>query len=134
MVYLRFVVSTQHPDSGVNSGLLQAAYDQRASEDTPEWLRAELARLIRWFEENLTAPQRFGRSSSKGHYRRRTRGISWFRDDALLHLAKAQELASLIEASGAAVERLVQRRVGYVVWQDQHQVVAEPFRETRTGN
>ncbi len=42
-------------------------------------------------------------------------------------------LKRLLEANGYPVTMVKEKRVGYVVYEDGCQVVAEPFSETRTG-
>jgi hypothetical protein len=133
MTFVRFIVSQPHPDSGVEQGLLGAAYALSRSDETSETERAALQELIRWFEEHLPAPARFNRSSSKGHYRRASKGIAWFRDTAALHIARMHELKRLVEASGVPVTIVTGQRIGYVVFEDEFQVIAEPFADTRTG-
>ena len=42
-----------------------------------------------------------------------------------------REYQALLESYGFAVQMLREKRPGYVVYEDQHQVVAYPFSETR---
>jgi hypothetical protein len=131
--FIRFVLERQHPDSGVKAGLFAAAYGVRDATDTVAAQRERLAEHLAWFERHLPVPPRFNRSTSKGYARRRTRGISWFRDSATEHLARMHALETILEAHGHAVLVVSETRVGYVVYEDTVQVVAEPFSETRTG-
>lgn len=133
MAFLRFVVSEIHPDSGVNNGLFELAYTLRDADDVSEEDRQVLADHLAWFAKSLSTPERFNRSSSKGYYRRATRGIAWFRDTAVEHIARMHEMRRIVEANGHAVELIREERIGYVVYEDDVQVVAEPFSDTRTG-
>ena len=72
-------------------------------------------------------------TKSKGFYRRNTRGIAWFKDCATEHLARMQEMKTLLEQYGHPVVMLSESRVGYLIYEDAFQVVAEPFSDTRTG-
>jgi hypothetical protein len=134
MAYLRFVVSQQNSDSGVESGLFVAAYALRDRTVLPADLRSRLDDHLKWFKANLATPARFNRSSSKGHYRRSTKGISWFRDTAREHIARMHDLKLIAEANGYVVSLIKEDRIGYVVYEDEHQVVAEPFADTKTGS
>jgi hypothetical protein len=78
-------------------------------------------------------PARFNRTRSKGYYRRDTRGIAWFRDTAGDCLTRMHVLKRLIESHGNAVAVIYETHVGYIVYEDEAQVVAEPFADTRTG-
>lgn len=133
MTFLRFVVSSRHPDSGVEDGIFGVAYSLRDNPeihlDDREQLRADLA----WFEKNLPAPTRFNSTTSKGHYRRVTKGITWFRDTASDCIARMHQMKSVLESNGHRVTMVQENRIGYVVYEDELQVVAEPFSETRTG-
>ena len=85
-----------------------------------------------WFESLLPVPDRFNRTKSKGWYRRQTRGISWLRVTAVDHVASMKRLAEVVTQCGYQVAELRTDRVGYVTYEDEVQVVAEPFRETPT--
>ena len=42
-------------------------------------------------------------------------------------------LKVLLERYGHFVDVLQESHIGYVVWEDAHQVIAEPFKDTRTS-
>jgi hypothetical protein len=46
------------------------------------------------------------------------------------HLNHLRKLAALIESAGIGVDELRTDRPGYVVYADEHQVVALPFADT----
>jgi hypothetical protein len=131
--YLRFIVSNVNPDSGVADGIFGAAYSLRDAKETSKNDRDFLVEQLKWFAKNLPIPNRFNRSASKGYYRRNTRGIAWMRDDALEHIARMHEIKRVLEANGYTVRILEEDRIGYVVYKDDAQVIAEPFADTRTG-
>jgi hypothetical protein len=81
----------------------------------------------------LETPTRFNRAKSKGFYRRKTRGIAWFKDTASDHLARMHQIKGVLERYGHSVMMLSETRVGYVIYDDAYQVVAEPFSDTQTG-
>jgi hypothetical protein len=84
--------------------------------------------LLAWFENNLAVPHRFNRSKSKGYYRRKASGVSWLKPTASEHLVKLRALASILKDHGHEVSQVTTDRPGYVVFEDDHQVIAEPFR------
>ena len=71
--------------------------------------------------------------NTKGFYRRKTRGIAWFRDTASECVSRMHDLKTILEAYGHSVTLVREERVGYVIYDDDLQVVAEPFTDTRTG-
>ena len=62
-------------------------------------------------------------------YRKKNRALSWFRDTAVQHLRHARELVGILEGHGVYVRTLKAKRVGYVVYEDECQIVAEPFAD-----
>ena len=131
--FVRFVLTTRHHDSGVEEGLFSTAYHLRDSSQVEDEDRRLLTELLRWFGENLTTPDRFNRSKSKGFYRRNTRGIAWFKDSATDCLSRMHRMKAILEKCGHPVTMLTETRVGYVVYEDDLQIVAEPFSDTRSG-
>lgn len=131
--FVRFVLTTRHHESGVEEGLFRAAYRLRDSSRLENVDRRELTELLRWFGDNLPTPDRFNRSKSKGSYRRATRGIAWFKGSAADFLSRMHLMREILERYGHPVTMLTETRIGYVVYEDEVQVVAEPFADTRTG-
>jgi len=131
--FVRFVLAERNPDSGVADGPFTRAYELRDSPDVRVAERELLREILAWFAENLERPTRFNRTRSKGFYRRIPRGIAWFKDSATDHLARMHQIKGALERYGYAVAVISQGRVGYVVYEDAYQVVAEPFSDTETG-
>jgi len=131
--FIRFALARRHPDSGVEDGTFTLAYELRDSPHVEVTDRAVLLENLAWFEKNLKTPTRFNRTKSKGFYRRTTRGITWFKDSATDHLARMHQIKGVLERYGHSVMMLAETRVGYVIYDDAFQVVAEPFSDTQTG-
>ena len=129
MRFLRFVLAQRDADSGVESGPFAAAYSVRDSGETEAADREALAEHLLWFEQHLDTPSRFNRTASKGFYRRKTRGIAWFKDTATEHIARMHAVAAILERHGRPVSMLSRARVGYVVREGEFQVVAEPVAD-----
>ena len=133
MAFLRFVLSDRHPDSGVENGLFGLAYKLRDDPGVNAEGREALRDNLAWFEKHLPTPNRFNRSTSKGYYRRKTRGIAWFRDSAKECVARMHRIKVALETNGHRVAMIREDRVGYIVYEDDLQVVAEPFSDTETS-
>ena len=126
--FLRFVVSELDPDSGRRQGVLQAAFTLRdQGELSPEELAA-LSAVARWLGVNLPKPARFTRKRNNSH--RTPVALSWFKDTAREHVAKVRIVAALLEARGIPVVTIATDRPGYIVYEDDFQVVAEPFADS----
>jgi len=132
-MFIRFVLARRHPDSGVEDGTFSLAYELKDSPHVEGADRNQLTETLAWFEKNLETPTRFNRTKSKGFYRRKTRGIAWFKDTATEHLARMHQIKGVLENYGHSVVMLSEARVGYVTYEDTVQVVAEPFSDTQTG-
>ncbi len=133
MPFVRFILAERHPDSGLEDGLFGAAYARRDDSDVSEEDRHALNDCLEWFEKHVKVPGRFNRSKSKGYYRRATRRIAWFRDSATECIARMHRIKDVLEKNGHQVNVLYETRLGYIVYEDDVQVVAEPFSETRTA-
>jgi hypothetical protein len=133
MPFLRFIVTGLHPESGLEDGLFGPAYRLRDDPALGEAERNTLSDTLTWFETNLKTAARFNRTRSKGYYRRNTKGIAWFRDTASECISRMHVLKRVLESHGHVVTVVHETHVGYVVYEDEAQVVAEPFADTRTG-
>jgi len=126
------VAAAQGEERARTIGLVALAYELSDAAETSETNREALQRSLTWLEDHLEVPDRFNRTKSKGWYRRATRGLSWLRASAADHLAAMRSLADVVSRCGYIVEEIRASRVGYVIYEDDAQVVAEPFRDTRT--
>lgn len=131
-MFLRFVTETRLEHDGRREGIFQAAAALRDSLETQAKLVTEIREELVWFTENLTTPPRFNRTKSKGHYRRETAGLSWFKPTANDHIDHARRLSLLLEQGGYGVRLLRTCRPGFIIYEDDHQIVAEPFADTPT--
>ena len=128
-MYVRFVVQALDKDSGRRQGLFQALSDLEYDGVLLPHEQAAYGEIYEWFRCNLKKPRSFSRSS-KPHAK--NVAIGWFKDTATQHIAKMHEMAHILAAHGVVVEVLRTERPGYIVYEDTHQVAAEPFRETVT--
>lgn len=128
-MFIRFVVNNRDAQSGRRQGLFYAAYElERAGTASPHDVEA-LARIHDWFAKNLCEPTRAS-ISTRPHAK--AQALSWFRETATEHVSRMREIQSILSAYGVATETLRTRRPGYVVYEDDHQVVAQPFADTPT--
>ena len=75
---------------------------------------------------------RFNRTTSKGYYHRATKGISWFKPTASEQIKRMHGLVAILEEFGHHVTMIKVRNPGYIVYEDDYQVVAEPFSDIQT--
>ena len=130
MRFVRFVVHDLDEDSGYRQGFIQAAARLRDDGHLTVAESALLRERLRWFRENLPVPDRFTRTRNASH--KKKRALSWFKEGALAQLTRARDVLEILRAHDVLVEQLLTERPGYVVYEDDFQVVADPFSDTPT--
>lgn len=125
-MYLRFVVAEFIEDSNMELGVFHAVRNLR-EEGKLFHFEVEQHDLIRdWFNKHLEKPTRFT-ASKPPYYRKKNKAISWFKDTAEEHISQIRSLEAILQNHGVLVHMLKTDRVGYVVYEDEFQIVAEPF-------
>lgn len=122
---IRFVVHRRDRDSGEPLGIFQAMHflsDRRQLSANEE---ARWDELRRWFTANLREPDRLTRSQRPGAP---GAAVCWFRDSAAEHIARAREMVAILAEHGVEARMIRTNRPGYVIYEDEFQVAAEPFR------
>ncbi len=122
-VYIRFVCYQQVESQRQRLGLFQALDEARACDFAPAWALQELGEIYGWFGKNLAVPGSFSRGGWKG---RGQPGLSWFKPAAHEHIRQMHRLKLALEACGIHVDIVTTRDPGEIIWQDKHQLVAEP--------
>jgi hypothetical protein len=125
-MYLRFVVADIHEDSDKEVGIFYAVGNLRRNGELYPHEEANHDVIRQWFNDHLEKPTRFT-ASKPPYYRKKSKAISWFKASAREHLAHARALVAILENHGVSVRMLKTQRVGYVVYEDEYQIVAEPF-------
>jgi hypothetical protein len=120
--YVRFVIGRKDEESHVQQGIFQAA--ARALEwGTVTGSDADdLNNLREWFSDNLEKPTSFGRDKLR-------LGICWFKTAATEHISRIRQMVVILERNGVYGKKIRTDRPGYVVYEDEWQLVAEPFRK-----
>ena len=125
MVVLRFVVGERDARTGQPTGLLAIAYALMRSGRLGEAQAGALRDHLAWFEAHVPIPERFARERNVSH--RNTHGVAWIKPDATAAIACLHAIARIVEDQGYSVDVLKTTRPGYVVHEDDLQLVAEPF-------
>ncbi len=125
--FIRFVTKEWDPSSLVRQGLFQKANELVKGPDLFEYQRKELRRILDWFNKNLEEPVSLARSKKP---RAQKKAVSWFRDTAREHIAKMQDMVVILNEIGIHVEMIKTSNPGYIVYEDEFQIVAEHFNDT----
>lgn len=128
MEYTRFFISKNDAKSNKPKGIFQALFDlcdQGMMEDYQlQWFDD----VMRWFNKELKRPTQFSRSK-RPHAA--SSGICWYKSSANEHINKMYELKEILNQHGIEVEIVRTNKPGYIVFEDDYQIVAEPFVETK---
>ncbi len=130
VMYLRFVVPDIDEDSERMLGVFHAVWNLRDRGLLYPYEEEEHDELRYWFNTYLDRPTRFT-AAKRPHYRKKRKAICWFRDSAQTHIWQMWGFVAILHDHGVTVLMLKAERVGYVVYEDRYQVVAEPFADTR---
>jgi hypothetical protein len=125
-MFIRFVSSEIHYRSHVTAGLFCAASRLRWTDGLPEHELDALSELRDWFNIHLESP--FEYLPRNGRYER---AICWFKPTAREQLARAWEMATILERNDVLIWTIRSRKTGYVYYEDEAQVFAEPFGDVR---
>ena len=125
-MFIRFMSGEADEDSQVAAGLFVAASRLWYGTVLPDYEYECLSEVLRWFNLYLPRPARFSRSTRAVV---RNRGICWFRSSATEHIRKAWEMVAILERNDLLIRMIKSEKVGYVVYEDDFQVVAEPFAD-----
>jgi hypothetical protein len=123
--YVRFVGGREE-DGHVERGIFHVAAQAIEWNDITGADAEELLELQRWFDVNLKRPESTGRDSSR-------LGVCWFRTDATSHIARILEMVRILERNGITVRKIESRKPGYVIYQDEWQLVAHRPRKPTLG-
>jgi hypothetical protein len=120
--YIRFVVGRKDEDSHVDQGIFQAAALALEWQNITGSDADSLNELRAWFGQNLERPTSFGRDAQR-------RGICWFKAESAQHISRIWEMVRILERNGIYVRKIQTDVPGYVIYEDDWQLVAEPFRK-----
>jgi hypothetical protein len=117
-----------HPLTRVRTGIFSAALDLRDEDSLADCECAQLCELLRWFDEYLPEPTSFTRARRTSCVRH---GVCWFKHSARMHLAQIWQMVALLERNGIWIRMLKAHWPGYVIYEDDWQIVAVPSLSKR---
>jgi hypothetical protein len=132
VTFLRFAGTILVAHSSVEIGLFQIADLVEKNPGTNQDYKQVIRQQLDWFLKRLPVPERFNLTRSKGYYRRNSKGICWFNETASECLARMYILKGIAEEYGYFINVVREDRIGYIIYEDEFQAVAEPFSDTRT--
>jgi hypothetical protein len=128
-MFVRFIIQKKDSDSGKRQGLFQVMYILRRSGVLLPQEELLFNEINEWFQKNLKKPISFSRSA-KPHAKKIA--LSWFKDQAKEHIDKMRALSIILNSHGITTEMIKTDRPGYITYEDEYQIAAEPFYDTDT--
>ena len=127
LMLIRFVSGEIDEDSLVSVGLFTAAFDLMYETALPDEEYFVLRALMDWFNQHLKGPFRYRLKAAW----RAQRAICWFKPTAHEHLSRAWEMAAILQRNDVFIRTIKVQRAGYVLYEDEAQILAEPFADIR---
>ncbi len=124
---LRFVASDPDRDDDRPEGVFAAAYDILHRDRSPKFIQDEIRKTLDWFVAELPIPGRFVRGR-RPH--RSDTGLCWFKPASDDCIRNVRYLVHLVSECGIPVREIRTDKPGYVIYEDEHQVVAKPVADT----
>jgi len=128
-MYIRFIIQALDRESGKRQGFFQAMSDLEYEGVLLPHEQEVYNDIYNWFRKNLKKPTTLSKSS-KPHAK--NMALSWFKDSAKQHISKMRDLAYILESHDVQTEMIRTEKLGYVVYEDQFQITAEPYNDTAT--
>jgi hypothetical protein len=126
-MFIRFTTDQLDDDTAMPVGIFTVAYRLIECPCLTQYQLAEIENVLQWFRVELPIPSKFSRSIKR---RCDDRGICWFKSSASICIQNARYLAYLVSEHDVVVNELSTKIPGYLVYEDEFQVVAEPFSNT----
>ena len=125
-MFIRFISGEIDSRSQVMAGLFCAASKLRWTDELPDYEYDALSELARWFNIHLASPFDY-----LPLIERYEKAICWFKSSAREHLARAWEMIEILERNDVLIWTIRSRKTGYIYYEDEAQVFAEPFYDVR---
>lgn len=124
-MFIRYITHKMDSDTGHESGILVVAYDLIRRKSVTDYEEALIKEHLAWLEKHLPRPDKFSRT--RNAYHKNTHGLSWLKSSATEALEHLRAVVIILEEHGIPVTVVTSDKPGYVVYEDDWQVVAEPF-------
>jgi hypothetical protein len=124
-VFLRFITQYINGNSETETGIFNAMRFVRDNPLTNENDAIKLTEIYSWFDKYLQAPDKFSNAKNNNPA---AVSLSWFKDTANVDIRKMYEAKEILFKYDILVEVINTRNPGYIVYEDNQQVSAIPFK------
>jgi len=120
--YIRFVVGPEGAQSDADRGIFHSITQALEWQNITGSDADELNGILSWFSLKLPKPSSAGRDKHRS-------GNCWFKTDAAEHINRIYEMVQILERNGMNVREIKTDKPGYVIYEDDWQLVAEAPRK-----
>ena len=128
-MFLRFISTEIDEDSQVSMGLFCAAEKLIDEVGLHEYEYEALMECVDWFGRHLRNPFRYRLDRERRRWAYQS--ICWFRSTAHEHLRHAWELVQILEERDIIMRMIKTEVPGYIIYEDEAQVLAYPYSDLR---
>jgi hypothetical protein len=122
-MYTRFTIDKLNNQSGVDQGILGAAFKLQNSGNLDADAHAELRIVLDWLQKNVTTPDIFDMP-------RNLKGVCWFKDSQIEVIAKVSSIFPIMRSNGFDIRETRSSNPGEIIYEDIDQIVAIPWPES----
>jgi hypothetical protein len=127
IVFIRFVSGEIDEDSHLSAGLFRAVSSLLDEVVLPDYEYLALMDPLSWFELHLKVPFDYRLEPAS----LAEQALCWFRPTAHEHLSHAWEVVAILEERAIFMRTVKCHKPGYVLYEDEAQVLAYPFADLR---
>ncbi|CAM3503283.1 hypothetical protein [Parendozoicomonas haliclonae] len=120
-MYTRFTVNYKNKNSGVDQGVLGAAFKLKKDDEIPIEFKKSFDDCLNWFQKHLITPVIFELGENKN-------SVYWFKNTAIEAIKKVRVIIPILQACGLEVCENNSDKPGKIIYEDNQQVVAIPKR------
>ena len=124
-MFLRFVGAEIDTRTGRHKGIFTLAYDLLETKELLTYQEETLKNILKWFKTNLPIPDKFSKKKNNKH--KNNISTAWFKDSAQSLLKVIWEMKEILESNEIKVEVIKSERPGYIIYEDEYQIIVEPF-------
>ena len=126
-MFIRFVSGDIDEDSHLSAGLFCAVHKLLDEVVLPDYEYMALMEPLRWFRLHLKVPFDYRLEPQS----LADQALCWFRATAREHVARAWEIVAILEGRDIFLRTIKCHKTGYVLYEDEAQVLAYPFADMR---
>ena len=127
IMFIRFVSGEIDEDSHVSAGLFRAAYKLITEGPLADYEYHALREPMDWFDVHLKTPYDYQLEPA----RLADQSLCWFRASATEYIRRAWEMVAILEYHDIFIRMVRSQSPGYILYEDDAQVLAFPYADMR---